>query len=88
MDHPFGAMDEKFDLVFAELRLLRQEMNAGFAALREEMASLRAELRGEIDGLRTEMATLRTEMVAFHRQALYVVVTLWVSVIALFAAKL
>jgi hypothetical protein len=70
LDQRFAAMDEKFELVFAELRLLRQEMHAGFAAIREEMAANRA------------------EMIAFHRQILYAVVTLWVGLLGLFATQL
>jgi hypothetical protein len=69
LDQRFASMDEKFDLVFSELRLLREEMHAGFAALRAEMAQL------------------RSEMIGFHRQVLYVVLTLWVGLIALFAAQ-
>jgi hypothetical protein len=81
LDQRFVAMDEKFELLFAELRLLRQEMNAGFAAIRAEMGGLRTEVRAEL-------AAHRAEVLAFHRQILYVVVTLWVGLLALFAAQL
>jgi hypothetical protein len=70
LDQRFAAMDEKFDLFFDELRLLRREMHAGFAAIREEMGAL------------------RTEVIGFHRQVLYVVVTLWVGLLGLFATQL
>jgi hypothetical protein len=74
----------KFDLLFGEVRALRQEMHAGFAAIRTEMAGFRAELAG----FGSEMATMRADVIAFHRQTIYVVLTLWVGVLGLFATKL
>jgi hypothetical protein len=38
------ASDEKFDRQFDELRILREEMRAGFAALRAEIGGVRSDL--------------------------------------------
>ena len=99
LDQRFASMDEKFDLLFSELRLLRQEMRAEFAAVREEMRAMREEMRAGFAAtreemastrtdLRAEMAAVRVETLAFHRQVLYVVVTLWVGLLGLFATQL
>jgi hypothetical protein len=44
LDQRFGAMDEKLELLFCEIRHLREEMRAGFAGLRDEMATDRAQV--------------------------------------------
>jgi hypothetical protein len=56
---------------------MREEMRAGFVATREEAA-----------GIRTELIANRAETLAFHRQVLYVVVTLWVGLLGLLANQL
>jgi hypothetical protein len=61
LDQRFAAMDERLELLFAEIRLLREEMRAGFTELREEM-------RVGFGELRSEMAADRAQAVALHRQ--------------------
>jgi hypothetical protein len=44
IDERMIASDEKFDRQFDELRILREEMRAGFAALRAEIGGVRSDL--------------------------------------------
>ena len=41
IDERMNAIDEILDRHFEELRMLREEMHAGFAALRAEIAGVR-----------------------------------------------
>jgi hypothetical protein len=87
LDQRFATMDEKFELLFSEIRLLREEMRAGFAELRKEMHAGFAALRGEITGLRselvTQMAVDRAQVVAMHRQMNRMLATALVAVVGL-----
>jgi hypothetical protein len=44
LDQRFGAMDETLELLFSEIRHLREELRDGFAGLRDEMATDRAQV--------------------------------------------
>ena len=61
LDQRFAAMGEKAELLFSELRLLREEMRAGFADLRVEMAGLRTEPV-------TQMEIGRAQVLGLHRR--------------------
>ena len=76
IDQRFAAMDEKSDLLFSEIRLLREEVRAGFAALRGEMTGLRSELVNQ-------MAIDRTQVIALHRQMNRMLATALVAVVGL-----
>ena len=76
LDRWFAAMDEKFELLYSEIRVLREEMQAGFAELRREMARLRTELLGQ-------MAVDRAQVVAVHRLMSVMMGTALVSVVGL-----
>jgi hypothetical protein len=76
LDHRFAAMDEKFELLYSEIRDLREEMQAGFAELRREMAGLRTELLGQ-------MALDRAQVVGVHRLMNVMMGTALVSVVGL-----
>jgi hypothetical protein len=39
IDQRMAGMDEKFDRLFAEVHVLRQEMRAGFSELRREVVA-------------------------------------------------
>jgi hypothetical protein len=76
LDERFVAMDEKFELLFAEIRLLRAEMRDGFAELREEMGAGFASLRAEMVGDRAQVVALHRQMNAMMGTALIAVVAL------------
>ena len=81
LDQRMAAMDEKFDRVFEELRMLRGEMRTGFS-----------DLRGEMNGLRGEMnagfSELRAEIVALHRQQTVILSGFVVGLLGLLGAQL
>jgi len=73
--------DNKLDERFAT-------MDEKFDLLFRELSRIREEMRAGFAGLRQEMAADRAEVIAFHRQALYVSVTLWLGLLGLIASQL
>ena len=79
IDQRVAAMDEKFELLFAETRAQREAMRADFAELRAEMRAGFAELRGEIHDVRRDLG-------AFQRQMMFVVAGFAVGLLGLLGA--
>ena len=80
IDERIAAIDEKFDRQSDELRMLREEMRAGFAGLRTEMRELRGEMHGGF-------AELRAEIVGVHRQLVLALTAFGVGVLGLLGAQ-
>jgi hypothetical protein len=81
LDQRMAAMDEKFDRVFEELRMLRGEMNG----LRREMNGGFSELRAEMNAGFSE---LRAQIVALHRQQTVILSGFVVGLLGLLGAQL
>jgi hypothetical protein len=79
IDERMTTIDEKFDRQFEVLRLFREEMRAGFAALRAELGS-------EINGVRCELASVRADLAAFQRQVTLIVAGFAVGLLGLLSA--
>ena len=83
LDQRFASMDEKFELLFSEVRLLREAVQAGFAGLRQEMTVLRGEMTALRSELVNQMAVDRAQVVAMHRQMNRMLATALVAVVGL-----
>ena len=82
LDERMAAIDKGFDRQFEELRVLREDMRAGFAALRVEIECVRA----EVVGVRAEVASVRSDLAAFQRQVTLVVAGFGVGLLGLLGA--
>jgi hypothetical protein len=79
IDQRVAAMDEKFELLFAETRAQREGMRA-------DLADLRAEMRAGFTGLRGEIREVRGDLAAYQRQMMFIIAGFGIGLLGVLSA--